>query len=345
MENSKFSAECVWVQIPAGALADKANIQNSDKFEQTANLYMVRCVYDSECGRVRCRPNKSKEDVCLSELIKIGNQEMSIKEWNGKRVVTFSDIDKVHERPSGTAGRNFRKNRKHFIENIDFFSVEITGDEFRRQFELDKHAGRTITFVTESGYLMLAKSFTDDLAWEVQRQLVDTYFTVRQRVTEMDILHQMMRVADEQKQQISTLSQQTQINTEDIAELRRKIDIIGAYENSGLYSNLRSSCAARVMTLLSNEIYRTLWSPYFYKAIHSGLARHFNVASTKLIRTEDLREAEAWINNWTPTNAYITEKTSEMINKAAAGTLKDTRVMALAVWRQNTDDGRNNPFT
>ena len=99
------------------------------------------------------------------------------------------------------------------------------------------------------------------------------------------------------------------------------------------------------MTLLSNEIYRTLWSPYFYKAIHSGLARHFNVASTKLIRTEDLREAEAWINNWTPTNAYITEKTSEMINKAAAGTLKDTRVMALAVWRQNTDDGRNNPFT
>lgn len=270
---------------------------------------------------------------------------MSIKEWDGKRVVTFADIDKVHERPSGTAGRNFRRNKDHFIEGVDFYKVNQP-DEIRR-LGITRPQGGTpseIVFVTESGYLMLAKSFTDDLAWEVQRQLVDAYFTVRQRVTEMDILRQMMRVADEQKRQISDLSQQTQVNTEDIAELRRKIDIIGAYENSGLYNNLRSSCAARVMTLLSNEIYKTLWSPYFYKAIHSGLARHFNVASTKLIRTEDLREAEAWISNWTPSNAYITEKTAEMINKAAAGTLKDTRVMALAVWRQNTDDGRNNPF-
>ena len=284
----------------------------------------------------------------MGELIKIGNQEMSIKEWDGKRVVTFADIDKVHERPSGTARKRFRDNIKHFRLNIDYFLLKP--EDFRmsekRTSGIDpaKLNNRGTTFVTESGYLMLVKSFTDDLSWEVQRQLVDTYFTVRQRVTEMDILRQMMRVADEQKRQISDLSQQTQVNTEDIAELRRKIDIIGAYENSGLYSNLRSSCAARVMTLLGNEIYRTLWSPYFYKAIHSGLARHFNVASTKLIRTEDLREAEAWISNWTPSNAYIAEKTAEMVNKATAGTLKDTRIMALAVWRQNTDDGRNNPF-
>lgn len=30
--------------------------------------------------------------------------------------------------------------------------------------------------ITESGYMMLVKSFTDDLAWEVQRMLVNTYF-------------------------------------------------------------------------------------------------------------------------------------------------------------------------
>lgn len=33
-----------------------------------------------------------------------------------------------------------------------------------------------IILVTESGYLMLAKSFTDDLAWKVQRELVNNYF-------------------------------------------------------------------------------------------------------------------------------------------------------------------------
>lgn len=67
----------------------------------------------------------------MSELIKIGNQEMSIKEWAGKRVVTFADIDKVHERPSGTAGRNFRRNKDHFIEGVDFYKVNQP-DEIRR---------------------------------------------------------------------------------------------------------------------------------------------------------------------------------------------------------------------
>lgn len=42
-----------------------------------------------------------------------------------------------------------------------------------------KHRGGfhgNLTVITESGYLMLVKSFTDDLAWQVQRQLVNTYF-------------------------------------------------------------------------------------------------------------------------------------------------------------------------
>ncbi len=29
-----------------------------------------------------------------------------------------------------------------------------------------------VTLITETGYLMLVKSFTDDLAWKVQRELV-----------------------------------------------------------------------------------------------------------------------------------------------------------------------------
>lgn len=44
-----------------------------------------------------------------------------------------------------------------------------------------KHKGGfrgDVTLITESGYLMLVKSFTDDLAWDVQRQLVNSYFKV-----------------------------------------------------------------------------------------------------------------------------------------------------------------------
>ena len=43
----------------------------------------------------------------MNELIKIGNQEITTKEFKNQRVVTFEDIDLVHERPKGTAKRNF----------------------------------------------------------------------------------------------------------------------------------------------------------------------------------------------------------------------------------------------
>lgn len=112
--------------------------------------------------------------------ISIGKGEIAVKEYAGKRVVTFKDIDNCHGRPEGTAGRNFRTNKQHFMEGTDFF--RITPDEFRRTIgEMDKRQQNDTTLVTESGYLMLVKSFTDDLAWDVQRELVNRYFVQESR--------------------------------------------------------------------------------------------------------------------------------------------------------------------
>ena len=40
-----------------------------------------------------------------------------------------------------------------------------------------------VTLITESGYLLLTKPFNDDLAWQVQRQLVKAYFRCPEVVT------------------------------------------------------------------------------------------------------------------------------------------------------------------
>lgn len=116
----------------------------------------------------------------MQEIVKIGNNDLQVKEWNGQRVVTFKDIDKVHNRAEGTAHRNFKENKKHLIENEDYFVLkpsDVQKDEFRPLgFEEEKPANRGTTYLTESGYLLLVKSFTDDLAWKVQRDLVNTYF-------------------------------------------------------------------------------------------------------------------------------------------------------------------------
>lgn len=51
----------------------------------------------------------------MDNLVHIGNADISIKEYKGKRVVTFKDIDMAHERPDGTARKRFSDNRKHFV--------------------------------------------------------------------------------------------------------------------------------------------------------------------------------------------------------------------------------------
>lgn len=108
----------------------------------------------------------------MSELIKIYNQQLPVKEYNGKRVVTFKEIDTVHKRAPGTAGRSFRENRNRFIEGVDYF--RRNSSEARNEYGIAAPNG--LVLITESGYLMLAKSFTDDLAWQVQRELVNSYF-------------------------------------------------------------------------------------------------------------------------------------------------------------------------
>jgi hypothetical protein len=123
--------------------------------------------------------------VCILE------QPLELKEWQGQRVITFKDVDRVHQRPSGTASRNFKSNRKHFIANVDYFLVkreDVDGNSSTKAFSsIDEFRPleippKGLTLLTESGYLMLAKSLTDDLAWDVQRALVNNYFRGRQPV-------------------------------------------------------------------------------------------------------------------------------------------------------------------
>lgn len=101
-------------------------------------------------------------------------------EYRGEPVVTLAQIDALHKRPAGTAKRNFSSNKKHLILGEDFFEVNQR-DEFRPA-GLERpqggHSGKAI-LLTEMGYLMVVKSFKDDLAWQVQRKLVRAYFQAK----------------------------------------------------------------------------------------------------------------------------------------------------------------------
>ncbi|MGD9824997.1 ORF6N domain-containing protein [Desulfobacter sp.] len=116
--------------------------------------------------------------------IDIEGHELPMVLYKDRPVITFKMIDQVHERPDGTASRNFRQNRNRFIENEDFFRVPY--EEHKNIPPLHNSSGGLDTgqrnpkiFLTSIGYMLLAKTLTDDLAWRVQRALGTTYFQTR----------------------------------------------------------------------------------------------------------------------------------------------------------------------
>lgn len=115
----------------------------------------------------------------MTELVNVEGTELGIREYNGQRVVTFSDIDEVHHRPHGTAYRNFRANKRFFNEGRDYVTLhkKNQNDEIRLLGITVPQRG--ITLITERGYLKVIKSFNDELSWRVQDALVDAYFVVK----------------------------------------------------------------------------------------------------------------------------------------------------------------------
>ena len=116
----------------------------------------------------------------------IHGEKLEIKTYEGVRVVTFADIARVHRIPVNNLQRNFQNNRKHLLENEDFFVLK-SRDQVEK-FSTCPESGTSLSklyLFTASGYLMLVKSLSDDLSWEVQRELVNSYFKLKQKQVEI----------------------------------------------------------------------------------------------------------------------------------------------------------------
>lgn len=160
----------------------------------------------------------------MNEHMIIQNKAVEIKEWGGQRVVTFKDIDTIHARSEGTSRRNFNTNRKYFIEGTDYF--KICADEIRSHkiMELSPKAQEDVTLLTESGYLMIVKSFHDDLAWDVQRALVNNYFRAKTDAENFQKLSPTLQIF----YQLFRASANLELRMEKgFAETNKRIDDIG----------------------------------------------------------------------------------------------------------------------
>lgn len=200
----------------------------------------------------------------MEQLVHIQDTEISVKEYNGQRVVTFKDVDAVHGRADGTAKRNFNTNKKRFVENEDYFIV--SSDEIRtsRLFPISDNDFMDKILLTEQGYLMLVKSFTDDLAWTVQRQLVNGYFRVRQIANDLSPQMQMlygmldqMAQTERQAKEAKQLAEKAVEATENIKEAVKPVFDNWREEIGKKIKRIQYACGTDFKTL-NTEMYSEL---------------------------------------------------------------------------------------
>ena len=231
-----------------------------------------------------------------NQIIKINNTDLSVKEFNGQRVVTFKDIDMLHERVEGTAKRNFNENKKHLIQNVDYFLIK--GEELRElkqstNFVLSN--AKEITLITESGYLMLVKSLQDDLAWKVQRELVNNYFRVKEIVqtkvlSTEEMLELQFKYAKEVKEEVQEVRNELEETNNKFDNFIEDLPLIGD-EPEELQAVVRRvgtkalggyNSPAYCDKSLSKKVYRNVWD---------YIKGQFNVKKYKAIKRKYLSKA------------------------------------------------------
>lgn len=224
----------------------------------------------------------------MNELITINNTQVEVKEYEGIRVVTAWDIAKVHGREVKRINEIFKNNIDKFILKEDYFF--LTPNEFSGSFKTTQdfipNNVKEIPLFTESGYLMLVKTFTDDLSWDIQRQLVKTYFRFKET------------------QKTMTLPQQLLAQAQCLVEMDNRITVVEnkvdneIRVNSGEQLRITKAVKRRVCQRIDLAVDLIGKDKFMYQAIYRDLKDRFGVASYKDIKRKDLTDCLNYISTW-----------------------------------------------
>lgn len=281
-------------------LAEQIQTIDKDKVDNfICNLSKDTIEKVDEAIRISLALNRRgrKEEKELNELMHIGNADISVKEYNGQRVVTFKDIDDAHRRPDGTANKRFLDNKKRFVEGEDYFKV--SNSEIRKSLiiPISDNDYMDKIFLTESGYLMLAKSLTDDLAWEVQRQLVNGYFRAK-KLSQVEMMRIQLGMIDDHENRISNLESNITID----------------YGQQRVLEETVNKTVIGILGGKDSNAYKNISRKVFAECNHD-LKHYFNVNARNNVSKKRFDEAIEYAKNWKPctnTEMLINEYNAQM---------------------------------
>ncbi len=141
--------------------------------------------------------------------------ELKIAEYHNIRVLITQQLAECYGTTTDTITKNFNRNKDRYIEGKHYIALEGENkNDFLNQGQFDRGLknAKTLYLWTEKGAFLHAKSLNTDEAWDVYDRLVESYFSVRQKVIDrsqlspqMQMLYAMMdeqaKVELEQKRQ------------------------------------------------------------------------------------------------------------------------------------------------
>ena len=122
----------------------------------------------------------------MSEIVKVGNNDIPVIEWKGQVVITTAQLAKAYGANEQQIQQNFNNHEDNFIEKKHYYLLigqELK--EFKRYFDNIEEAIGISKFTsklylwTERGANRHCKILDTDKAWEQFDNLEETYFNVK----------------------------------------------------------------------------------------------------------------------------------------------------------------------
>lgn len=239
--------------------------------------------------------------VNTRELITVAGKTIEKLEYQGNAVVTLKMIDEIHGNKNQDASKRFNRNKNKFEEGKDYFPIQ-SGEASAIGFR----APNGLTLLTESGYLKLVKTFTDDLAWKVQGQLIECYFHVKQQsqvpaIPSDPVLAMLTVIQDMRKDQI-TMAAQNHVLAVGLAETRHEVAKIIEERRLENWQQANILKAVNHKVELWREMYPSLNVKKAYPAIWRHIKEKFNVPRYNEIPAAEYNNAMALVTKLSISN-------------------------------------------
>lgn len=224
-----------------------------------------------------------------NNLVKINEEEIIVKEYENQRVVTAWDIAKVHNREVREITQNFNYVKDKLLKGEDYFLVnkeKVSESKILIQDFIPNNVKEIVLF-SESGYLMLVKTFTDDLSWDIQRQLVKGYFKLK-----------------ENNQKSLTLPQQLLAQAQYLVEIDNRVSVVeDKIDNeirvdNGEQRKIQKAVGTRIYQRIDIIPQLAENKKFVFQALYRDLKDRFGVASYRDIKRKDLTDCLEYISTW-----------------------------------------------